>query len=212
MENVLKQRLVGAVVIIAIAVIVIPMLLDGSGDQVISEIPPRPLPTQPDRGMLLDDIPAIPARPEVEASSAEIAPRQELQEQAQVQPGAGDAVGKEGQPEVTAAVETHPPVASTPASGPTQAAPQPEEADRTADAVVAWVVQIGSFSEQAKANALRDRMRTLGFKTFVEPYQSQQRLMYRVRIGPHLERKQAQQTLEQLQKQSEVKGYITHHP
>jgi len=46
METTLKQRLIGAAVIIALAVIFVPMILDGSGRQesvaLNMEVPPEP--------------------------------------------------------------------------------------------------------------------------------------------------------------------------
>lgn len=41
MNLLLKQRLVGTAVIIALGVVIIPILLDGSGSRIIQEIPPR---------------------------------------------------------------------------------------------------------------------------------------------------------------------------
>jgi cell division septation protein DedD len=86
------------------------------------------------------------------------------------------------------------------------------ETRKVPDELRAWVVQIGSFTEQGKANALRDRMRTAGFKAFVEYSKKQAKPMYRVRVGPHLERSHAELTLGQLQEKSGVKGYVTRHP
>ncbi len=42
METILKQRLIGAAVIIALAVVLVPMVLDGAGIHVIPDIPDQP--------------------------------------------------------------------------------------------------------------------------------------------------------------------------
>lgn len=63
MDDRLKQRLVGAIVIVALAVIVVPALLDGSGrrgdDKAQFEVPPRP--QFPPRALpQLDALEAVP--------------------------------------------------------------------------------------------------------------------------------------------------------
>jgi DedD protein len=63
MEISLKQRLVGAAVIVALAVIIIPILLDGSGNDGVRGIPPAPQQTTaPDQGTIGEH--AIPLPPD----------------------------------------------------------------------------------------------------------------------------------------------------
>lgn len=76
MDDRLKQRLVGAIVIVALAVIVVPVLLDGSGrrgdDKAQFEVPPRPqFPERPLRE--LGELEAVP-KPAAAASAASASP------------------------------------------------------------------------------------------------------------------------------------------
>jgi DedD protein len=77
---------------------------------------------------------------------------------------------------------------------------------------VAWVVQVGSFSESANALALRDKLRKNGFTAFVEKYRDRGKSSYRVRVGPELKRETAEKQLEKLKTQFQLKGIIMGHP
>lgn len=193
MDSGLKQRLVGAVVLVALAVIFLPMLLDGSGA----------------RERLNEDI-AIPEQPE--------APESRLQ-----QDGSGAQSGGDDGDGTTATLATDDfsggsgsgadageQVDSEPESDPeTEAeasadAPAPEEesgseqgstaadAADNADADPApsegWVVQVGSFRRETNAIVLRDRLREDGFDANVEQVTGDNGTLWRVWLGPVGER------------------------
>lgn len=212
MDMALKQRLVGAAVIIAVAVIVIPLLLDGSGEPVISEIPPRPASIVTDPYRLTEGLPPVPSGP----------PPVEVESPPPVNPGAGaPAVEAHGDaaPPVPEAASAQKPAAASQPQAPVlrdEDAPghnEPAAADGVADKLQAWVVQVGSFTEQEKAHALRDELLASGFKkAYVEKYSTPERVMYRVRIGPEMERVHAEQALARLQSKTGRKGYVASHP
>ena len=74
----------------------------------------------------------------------------------------------------------------------------------SADKLVRWVIQVGSF--KAKKNALteRDKFRKQGFIAFVESFNG----MYRVRIGPELDRTKAEQNQTLLEKKNNIKTML----
>ncbi len=72
----------------------------------------------------------------------------------------------------------------------------------------AWLVQAGSFSQSQNANELRDRLRSQGFKAFVEPTTSGTRTLYRVRIGPQPSRMQSEEILLRLQRLAGLNGQV----
>jgi DedD protein len=55
-------------------------------------------------------------------------------------------------------------------------------------------VQLGSFSEEANARRLAQRVGTFGYKAEVSSYRSEARTLYRVRVGPARARAEADAT------------------
>jgi DedD protein len=191
----LKRRLVGAVVLIALGVIFIPMILDGSGRSsrlsMDVEIPPAPVYEVPDR------LPPLPTSAPDPAPPA--APRAEPRPEATLK----------------SIPDGPPPKAPTPpAPAPVPAEPASDTASAEEDAPPsAWVVQVGSFEDQAKAVALRDKLREGGFTAFVEPHRAAEgKTLYRVRIGPELKRESSEKVLARLKREQKLDGIVVSHP
>lgn len=191
MDSGLKQRLVGAVVLVALAVIFLPMLLDGSGA----------------RERLNEDI-AIPEQPE--------APESRLQQNGSAsRSGAGDdgdattatlATDDFSGADAGGQVDTGPdperetePQASADAPAPedesgsdqgSMAADAADNADADPDPGPSsgWVVQVGSFQRETNAIVLRDRLREDGFDANVEQVTGDNGTLWRVWLGPVGER------------------------
>ena len=189
-ENQLKQRIVGAIVLVALAVIFIPMLLSGDrdGDMSIveSNIPAKP--EHVDRVKTLDIEP--PAAPPPPAEPIRRSP-----------------------------VDEHTPSAQeTAPSGTTEdATPQPPsrseaQVDAPGDDNKAWAVQVGSFSQQSNALGLRDKLRKQGYSTFVEKVSTDNGPVYRVRVGPEVRRSKAEELQQELQAKLKLEGLVVAHP
>jgi DedD protein len=189
MDQGLKERLVGAAVLVAIAVWLIPWVLDGPESgietpgnslQLPSAEEPMPMRTQTLR-LGGDPEPAaeVAAAPPVEIKAP--VPEPAAAEPAPEQPAAEEAA-EEPAPAVVAAVPT--PQRAAPAP-PTP--PQPEPA-----AAGEWTVQLGSFGEEANARRLAQRAGTFGYKAEVSSYRSGGRTLYRVRVGPQATRAAAE--------------------
>lgn len=200
MEQKLKERLVGASVIIAIGVVVIPMLLDGSGERQLKNIPPLPEQSVVSKpGFIQPESLPIPAPELAEVVTPTPAPGHE---NAPSQDGVKDAATS--RPEE----KTVPPAASV------QSTPEPASNPPAIveEKLQAWVVQVGSFTDEAKAQSLRDELRKGSYKAFLEKIQGRSgQAMYRVRVGPVLERTEADELLVRLKKQGKS-GFVTHHP
>ena len=76
--------------------------------------------------------------------------------------------------------------------------------------VSGWVVQVGSFSSQSNAMALRDKLRGNGFNTFVERVDGDN-TVYRVRVGPEIKKAQAQTVKERLKEKMALDGLVMRH-
>ena len=192
MEPGLKQRLTGAAVLVILAVIFIPMLLDTTHDesQTVSgaNIPPQPA-----------DMPAPPA----EDFSSRIVPLQQSMEKP-----ADEVPSAEPAP----VPESPPPSDSAAPEKPAHEAVVENEEEAGRVGVSAWVVQLGSFSSEENAEALNQKLRKAGFKAFVEPLKHNNSTVYRVRIGPELKRSDADAINDRLKKDMQIEGIVVHYP
>jgi DedD protein len=204
MDQGLKERLVGAAVLVAIGVWLIPWVLDGpeepletgaSSLQLPAAEEPVPMRTQTLR-LGGEAEPAAPAEAEAEVPAA---PELPVPEPAAEEPEAVAAV-EPSPPAETAPPPVPAPAATPPAStaqAPTAAAPKPPPTatpPRPAPAVAAkgaWAVQLGSFGEEARARSVVQRAQTFGYKAAVTTVRSNGRTLYRVRVGPYAARGEA---------------------
>lgn len=189
-EEKLKQRLVGATVLVGLGVIFIPMLLDNSGNSGVSEsaikAPSRPsdsftsvpLAEKPaDRALpKLEESPPLPAR-------VESPPR--LEAMLPVEPAEERVAPKEV----------------------LQKAPAPPPATKAEKRAGTHVVQLASFSSEGKAVALKTRLRKRGYNAFVERIPVRGGKLFRVRIGPLSEFK-AKQLQAKLAKDINLQGMV----
>lgn len=194
METPLKQRLVGATVLVALGVIFIPMLLEGGKDDarltVSMEIPPTPRLEFEDR---LETPPQTIEEPLFQPLKEAIAP-----------------VKQQNSPATAATV----PASQSP--GPViKEAPRAGKAvgsEAAKDAVEGnggqWIVQAGSFSRETNAIVLRDQLKTNGFKAFVEHASTRAGSVYRVRIGPMEKRDAAEALVKRLNSSGNYHGMV----
>lgn len=184
-ENHLKQRIVGAVVLVALAVIFIPMLLSGDRDEgmsiVESNIPPRP--ENVERVKTLDIEPEQPP-------PAESMPRQPVDEHTPA--SSTDSESADQAPESAPAADT--------------------DTDTQDTDGKAWAVQVGSFSKQSNALGLRDKLRKGGYPAFVEKVSTSKGVVYRVRVGPEVRRDKAEALQKELLAKLKLDGLVVAHP
>ena len=181
----LKQRLVGAVVLVTLAVIFLPMLLDG--------------PSHPPSRVTLEPIPAAPGD--------DFVPRKITL----TLPDAGPLEAQPAEPDAPARVvlPSPEPVAT---AAPT---PAPEPAKRPEPVALpdGWVVQVGSFSKPDNAHALRDKLAGMGFPAFADSVDggSGQQVV-RVRVGPVPDRAAADALLARLKAEAKLEGILRQLP
>ncbi|HED16955.1 MAG TPA: hypothetical protein ENI64_09125 [Gammaproteobacteria bacterium] len=203
----MKQRLIGAAVLLALGVIFIPMILDGTGNPVLREIPPIPqaLDAVDPRTLVIPKAPPMQEhRPHVVQKSAR---------PYNVQPATPATTTASNKPVISEEEPTKkPPVKTQQATKPKK---QPSSAQATAaspETIRAWAVQVGSFNTSDKALKLRSTLRSKGFKAYVEKIRKQKKIYYRVRIGPVLNRNDADNSLKKLKKAGQKNAYVVRHP
>ena len=163
----LKQRIVGAIVLVALGVIFIPMVLQRDDAVNISDsnIPemPRELKKIAEREM--PEITVPPAPPQTTRQLAD-----------------------EHTPDIRAGGTKQPEQQQAPEAN----SVQQDDKQQATQPARAWVVQVASFSERKKALALRDRLRKAGYTAFVESLSTKGSVLYRVRVGPVVKRSEAE--------------------
>jgi DedD protein len=78
--------------------------------------------------------------------------------------------------------------------------------------VHAWALQLGSFSKEDNALAMRDKFRAKGYACYVDELKKIDRTVYRVRIGPELDKQQLEKLKVELLKKEKMKGMVVKHP
>ncbi|KTS94891.1 cell division protein [Pseudomonas oryzihabitans] len=208
----LKQRVIGALVLLALIIIFVPMLFNRQDDarKVVVEAPPQPAaPVVPNTEVQVVQTP--------EAPPVEVVPDDPGKPLGKPQtPIAGTA----GQAPVQNAPVSAPPAqpqAAPVAKAPAVAAPaapmaaatpapaaKPETRLGAANLPNSWSVQLASLSSRPSADALQAKLRSQGYNAYVRSADG----MNRVFVGPVIERTEADRLRDQLNKQNGVKGFV----
>lgn len=204
MNPVHKQRVIGAAVLVALGLIIVPALLDFSRDEQVDmkgvEIPPGP------DAMRMEVLPleqwSQKVEPGIEAqqqSAAEAAVVESSEPPAPVPDGVDVAVSAPPPSEVKPAV---PAPATKPATAKTEAAAVTE----------GWVLQVASLAVETKANELRDQLRKTGYPVFIERGKSGGSVVYRVKAGPVADRAAADELKMQVKQKTRLDGLVMQYP
>lgn len=78
--------------------------------------------------------------------------------------------------------------------------------------VHAWALQLGSFSQEVNAQSMRDRLRAKGYASYVDKLKKPNKTVYRVRIGPELDKKRLEKLKLELLEKEKMKGMVVQHP
>ena len=194
MDRLLQQRLLGAAILLAVLVIVVPELLDGAGHR--SRYPSSV------------DIPAVPAfKPMAEVDALPIE-----EPLIPAQPVLDSVTETMELPIPAPVIKTRPPepekITSVVASPPVTSPGQKPKTVKSTSVKPAWALQVGSFSEKPNALKMRDQFRGKGYSAYVEEAQGS----FRVRIGPELDHGRMEKMLDKVLKQEKIKGMIVTHP
>ncbi len=76
----------------------------------------------------------------------------------------------------------------------------------------AWVVQLGSFSSDVNALALNERLLKHKFPSFIEPMMQGDKVIYRVRVGPMLQKEKIEKIKVQIKKTLNKDGILIKYP
>ncbi|MEM8561700.1 MAG: SPOR domain-containing protein [Pseudomonadota bacterium] len=181
MNDLLKQRLVGALILLALAVVFWPIIFVEPTERFAQER--QPIPPAPQ----LDDT----TMPEPSATGLRGTETWEIVDEGDLQ--AVDEFGLSMPPETAAAVAQEIPAPDSasadiaPPRGPREQAPAQPALDEMG-LPIAWILQVASVSSAAKADELRNALLALEEKAYVKKLQRGDKSLYRVYIGPNVER------------------------
>jgi DedD protein len=203
-----KHRIVGAIVVVALAVLLVPMILEENEPPAelksVTELPP------PKTGSASSDTRVV------------VTPVAELAEPVKV-PAKPEPVipsVKPVPPPPAAAEEVAPPITETaPDKAPEKVAAAAVKPARTAKAAPVperiskgWVIQIGVYKERANAERLRKQLSAQGHKVNVDQVTLDGTNATRLRMGPFSDRATALKIQAQIEKESGVKAAVYHYP
>jgi len=237
----IKQRLVGALVLVSLAVIFIPMVLDGEGPFEVSNsktfIPDEPMFKFETAGQ------AIKSEPVVESPAAK---EQVASNTANDRGIIVDQISEQAFSINSAAIDKNTlgdtsddvmPAPLKPLVPPKTTKPQDVKAKEVIKivkkhktviqskpkakiaalknsqqrTVKAWAVQLASFKTKPNALKLRDKLRVKGFASYVEKRRNSKGILYRVRVGPELKRTSAEKLKKKLAKAAKLNGFVVSH-
>lgn len=202
-----KHRIVGAIVLVAAAVIIVPLILQNRA--------PKP-PAAPVAEVPVPDSKVVvtPVGPQPDAASSAQATAPPMP----MTPGP--------QPPATASAQpVPPPPSSTPQIAPEET-PAPRKAEPTAPAhkkhkpaqratarvTHGWVVQLGAFSDRENALHLKKKLERKGFRAELDRVQLGGRTGVRVRVGPVKKNSEAKVLQAHIARATGIKGVVLAFP
>jgi DedD protein len=195
MDRSLKERIIGAVVLVVFAVMVVPVFLDGPSTktEIITEsvsLPGQNGQTRKTQTIVLE------------------------RDRTEPVPASGNISVADNKPAVIHVKKDQPVAARSLATGPVKSEPKAAGNTKLVQAISPtgmWAVQLGSFSNQANADRLAADLRKQGFAAFLSQLQTESGSLHRVRIGPQKNREGAEAMAAKLNSAGH-KGQVVTHP
>jgi DedD protein len=208
LDSAYKQRMVGALVLVALAVIFLPMLFSRQDEQrqVVVEAPAAPqAPTVPQvqvEPVVVPEPQALPQEPvptdeEVAEQQAPSMPVQPIAPVTKPAPAAPAVAAKPAAP-----APAPKPVAPQPA-----APGKPDVGQSRIDPnglPITWSIQLASLANRESAEALQKKLRTQGYNAYIRSADGKNRVF----IGPLIERAEADRLRDLLGRQQNLNGFV----
>ena len=195
MAAALKNRLVGTVILVAVAVIILPDMLDGkksSNGDVFVNVPaapakkpivnPEPFPEERVVASAQRPVEIVNEKPVDDPDSpAQSTPATDSDSTAQVNNSPNDDLARQ------TVVEA------------------PEESEQNNS----WVIQLGSFRHQKNVKQLLDKLENAGYRAFSRPIETSSGPLTKVFVGPNLNKRELDGALSHLQDLTGLRGKVT---
>ena len=212
MSSALQNRLVGTIILVAIAVIFLPDLLDGkkqSNRNLFVELPKKPPMSEVQAPETLDTDKvkeAATRQVEVVSEQALDDPISTTQTASTNQKQTNDVqVADEYAP--TAVTEAPPVEQSTPSNLGQQTVVE-QDTDKLLGSA-GWVVQLGSFRHQKNVQELLNLLEKAGYRAFSRPVKTNSGTLTKVFVGPDLQKRNLEEALSHLHELTKLQGRVT---
>ncbi len=209
LDSAYKQRMVGALVLVALAVIFLPMLFSRQDEQrqVVVEAPAAPqapvVPQVQVEPVVVPEPQALPEEPVPtdEEVAAQQAPSMPVQPSVPV---------VKPTPASTVAAK---PAAPAPAPAPKPVAPQPAAPGKPDvgqsridpnGLPISWSIQLASLANRESADALQKKLRAQGYNAYIRSADGKNRVF----VGPLIERAEADRLRDLLGRQQNLNGFV----
>ncbi|MGI9284465.1 MAG: SPOR domain-containing protein [Pseudomonadales bacterium] len=197
MDDALKKRLIGAIVLLAIAAILWPLVFD-SADKIRlsreSKIPAKPEVERWQPAEVPEPDASVVGWPDDEIADAKkpkIAKPPPPAKDSQGEVAGTDAADKKNEPAATASN------ASASATAEQKALFRP-----------AWVVQVASLSDRKSARQLVDKLRAKDYRAYSEVAERAGKQSFRVLIGPKFDKRKAVSIKQEIDKSEKVNSLV----
>jgi DedD protein len=185
-NDILKQRLVGALILLALGVVFWPIIFVEPDEKKLAE---QQIPSPPEvstADIESPDAAGLRGSPELVAKS------DSLGAEPVVVDALPDSASESGEdtvsPAPTESAASTVPSAATPAPGNVRSEPPQRLAVDTDGVPVAWTLQVATVSSKEKAEHLRQQLLEMKQEVYVTEVRSGGKSLYRVCIGPKFER------------------------
>ena len=205
LDKAYKQRMVGALVLVALAVIFLPMLFSRQDEQrqVTVEAPAAPqAPVVPQVQMETVVVPEPQALPQEPVPTDE----EVAEDTASAAPVAATPTAP-----IMITKPVAPPAVAKPIPAPAQpitaSSTKPDATQSRVDAnglSVSWSVQLASLSSRASAESLQKTLRSQGYNAYIRSADGKNRVF----VGPLIERAEADRLRDLLGRQQNLKGFV----
>jgi len=211
MDRRVKERLIGASILVVLIVLVVPELLSGPKSVAPSATPAAIFPAnapEATRNVTVDLATSkAPANSEVEPAEAQGSPASAASAAKGAEPAPAPAPSTAGS-SPPAVSTTAAPTNSAPNGTPTSAKPVETAAPSPISSRVSWAVQLGSFASRSNADNLSRQLKGQGFSVYVLSGGSGASVRYRVRVGPLADRDSAERTAAKLKSIGHVSSLV----
>ena len=192
MERALKERIIGASVLVVFVVLIVPVFLDGPSGETENVSETITLPGQEDGGA---------------GQKTVVLERDREQPVPAARTGSSEPESKPAVAEKRITVAKSTPAETKPTAKVVAESVPPEEKSATG----MWAVQLGSFSNQENAERLAADLRKDGYAAFLSQLQTGSGKLHRVRVGPQKDRASAESVAAKLSAKGHD-GQVVPHP
>jgi DedD protein len=225
MDRRVKERLIGASILVALVVLVVPELLSGPKPNTATAPTLPAAAPEPVRNVTVDlTTSKAPANTDIESAIPQAASPAASSAASSAAASAAGSAADSPAAEIPAATSPAPSGAVASASAPTSTAPVKSFAkpaatrpallesaahSPTSAAHGSWSVQLGSFASRANADNLTRQVKGQGFSAFVLTGGSGTSVRYRVRVGPLADRESAERMAAKLKSVGHVGSVVS---